>query len=173
MEKGPVRILCDEIEFPFERRLETVPILVAFVARLVHEVASGRAFEERISHLTGKPPSAASAEAVRLAEAMLTGATPEEIIAGAKKVHDFGRVRNPDEGPSDHTLDMLSSCASALRFGLEQPCVSRHAASAAGHIWRRKYGVTLHDDLTPHWEKHWARVQLQNAITDLALSNRP
>lgn len=168
-EKGPVEILCKEIDFPFERRMETVPIFVAFVARLVGEAAGEREMEAAIAHVTGKTPSAESAEALRLAVDMLTAVEVPDMIARAARLHDYDSAHNPDEGPCDHLIDMLNSCASAIRFGLEKPCHSRHAASAAQHIWRWLYGIRREDSITPHWSKHWSRVQLQLAITDLAL----
>lgn len=81
--------------------------------------------------------------------------------------------RQPDDGPCDHLLDMLSSCASAIRFGLEKPCTSRYAAAAANHIWSHLYGVHLFDQFTDEWQKDWARAQLQAAITGLALAHQP
>lgn len=165
--KGPVEILCKEIEFPFERRMETVEILVAFVDQLVNEVASTRYLSARISHMTGSKPSDESASALSMAQDMLRAKTREQLIACAANIHNSFHL--PDEGPCDHLIDMIKSCASAIRFGLEVPCVSRHAAHAASHVWEKRYGISLHDDLTPHWEKHWARVQLQKAITNLAL----
>jgi hypothetical protein len=167
-EKGPVEILCHEIGFRFDRSMETAPILAAFVRQLVRQVAHTRQMEAAISGLTGAAPSEESAEMLRLAENMLAASEPEELIARAARVHNFDP--NPDDGPCDHLIDMLSSCASAIRFGLEKPCHSRHAASAAQHIWRRTYGIRLEDDITPHWSKHWARVQLGRAITGLALA---
>lgn len=169
LEKGPVEILCKEIDFHFHRGMETPHILVAFVARLVAEIANERSMEAAIAHVTGKPPSEKSAEALRLAQNMVAASDPGELIGRAALFHDFDHMNNPEEGPCDHLIDMLSSCASAIRFGLEVPCHSRHAAEAANHIWRRLYGIRRHDSITPHWSKHWARVQLQNAITDLAL----
>lgn len=167
--KGPVEILCKEIDFHFERSMETPQILVAFVARLVSEIASERSMEAAIAHVTGKPPSEKSVGALRLAQDMITARDPGELIARAALLHDFDHMNNPDEGPCDHLIDMLSSCASAIRFGLETPCASRHATEASNHVWRRLYGIKREDNITPHWSKHWARIQLQNAITDLAI----
>lgn len=167
--KGPVEILCEEIDFHFHRSMETPRILVAFVARLVGEIASERDMQSAIAHVTGKPPSEKSAEALRLAQGMVSASDPGELVGRASLLHDFDHMNNPDEGPCDHLIDMLSSCASAIRFGLEMPCASRHAAHASNHVWRRLYGIKREDNITPHWSKHWARVQLQRAITDLAL----
>lgn len=168
-EQGPVEILCREIEFPFDRNMEAAPIFVAFVAQLVGQVAEARAFEAAVADITNKPPSDESSEALRLAEDMLSASEPGEMIARAARLHDYDSSVNPDDGPCDHMIDMLNSCASAIRFGLERPCHSRHAASAAQHIWRRRYGIRLEDSITPHWSKHWTRIQLQRAITSLAL----
>jgi hypothetical protein len=165
--KGPVEILCEEIDFHFHRSMEAPCILVAFVARLVGEIASERDMQAAISHVTGKPPSEQSAEALRLAQDMVSASDPGELVGRAALLHDFDH--NPGEGPCDHLIDMLSSCASAIRFGLEVPCASRHAAHASNHVWRRLYGIRREDSITAHWSKHWARVQLQHAITDLAL----
>lgn len=49
----------------------------------------------------------------------------------------------------------------------ESPCASRHAASAAQHVWKRVYGVSRFDSETPAWEKAWARTKLQSAILSL------
>lgn len=167
---GPVETLCKEIDFHFHRDMESPRILVAFVARLVAEIASERGLADAISHVTGKPPSEKSAEALRLARDMVAASDPGELIGRAALVHDFDHANNPEGGPCDHLIDMLSSCASAIRFGLEVPCRSRHAAAAANHIWRILYGIKRQDSITPHWSKHWARIQLQNAISDLALA---
>lgn len=169
-EKGPVEVLCKEIDFPFDRSMEVVPIFVAFVRQLVGAIDHDRAMQASIASVTGSAPSDESAEALRLAEEMLAADEPKELIARAAVLHDFDHSNNPEDGPCDHLIDMLGSCASAIRFGLEKPCHSRHAASAAQHIWRRRYGIRLEDSITPHWSKHWARIQLQNAITGLALA---
>jgi len=166
---GPVEILCKEIDFHFDRSMEAPRILVAFVAQLVGEIARERSLEASISEFTGKPPSEKSAEALRLAQDMVTASDPGELIGRAALVHDFDHINNPEDGNCDHLIDMLSSCASALRFGLETPCHSRHAAAAAQHVWRRLYGIKREDSITPHWSKHWARIQLQSAITSIAL----
>jgi hypothetical protein len=92
------------------------------------------------------------------------------MIASAALVHNLCHELNPEDAyPTNHTIDMLSSCASAIRFGLEKPCRSRHAADAAGHIWKQRYGLRLFDSFTPAWQKDWTRVQLQEAILRLAL----
>jgi hypothetical protein len=167
-EKGPVRILCDEIGFRFDRRLERPDLLVAFVRELVAEVADMREMSARIAHLTGKSPSEASGEVLALAEHMLGAHGRSSLLSCAAAVHDASHRLNPDDAyPTDHLIDMLSSCASAVRFGLESPCASRHAAAAAQRVWKQIYGVGRFDSHTPAWENEWARAKLQDAITSL------
>lgn len=165
--KGSVQVLCDEIGFTFDPRLERPDVLTAFVGVLVAEVADMREMAVRIAPYTGKQPSAASGEVLALAEAMLSN--PCEASAAA--VHDACHQLNPDEKvPTDHIIDMLSSCASGIRFGLATDkwgVGSRHAASAADHIWRQKYGVSLFDRHSPAWGKEWARSVLMSAIFGL------
>jgi hypothetical protein len=166
-DKGPVQILCEEVGFDFSRRLERTDVLVAFVRTLVAEVADMRELADRLSQYTGKAPSTGSAEVLALAEEMLT-ASPDELVHRAGAVHDACDRLNPeDTHPTDHLIDMLSSCASAIRFGLETPCRSRHAASAADHIWKHKYGVRLFDQSTPRWQKEWTRGKLLEAVISL------
>lgn len=159
--KGPVRILCDEIGFTFDPRLERPEIVIAFARELIVEVEHKRMVADVVSHVTNKPPSAGSAEVLALAHQMLDAGT----IASATAVHDACHALNPDEAyPTDHLIDMVSSIASAVRFGLECPCQSRHAASAAQHVWKQIYGVSLFDSMTPAWENDWARSVLTRAI---------
>lgn len=168
-EKGPVRILCDEIGFDFDPRLEREDVFVAFVRELVAAVEERREVQSRIAHVTHRPPSEGSGEVLALANRMLSWpTTTADRIAAAGVVHDAAHRLNP-EGvyPTDHLIDMLSSCASAIRFGLEIPCRSRHAAGAANHVWKQRYGVSLFDSETPSWEREWARKRLLSAILSL------
>lgn len=166
-ERGPVRILCDEIGFAFDRRLEHPDVLVAFVAALVSEVQQHHDMAVSIAPYTGKEPPSASVEVLALAQAMLAANDP---VAAAEAVHNASHRLNPDEAyPTNHTIDMLASCASALRFGLaEKPWTSRHAAAAANHVWERVYGITRFDRHSPAWGKEWARTVLQDAVVGLA-----
>lgn len=172
--KGPVEILCKEIGFRFDRSMERRDMFVAFVKILVGHVSDMRELQARISHLTKKAPSDGSATVLAAAEKMLEAESPSDMIAAAKVVHDLSHELNPEDAyPTDHLIDMLSSCASAIRFGLELgPCQSRHAADAAQHIWKQKYGVSLFDSFTPNWENDWARAQLQDAILSLAIERQ-
>lgn len=163
-EEGPVEILCKEIDYRFDRRMETPAMLVAFVRVLVSKIATMRHMQERLTKLTGKAPSAGSADLLKRVEAMLA-CDPAVMIPACVVLHNLCDELNPDEAyPTDHLIDMLSSCVSAVRFGLEMPCRSRHAASAAKHVWKHVYGVTLFDNFTPAWENEWVRAQLQDAL---------
>jgi hypothetical protein len=162
---GPVEILCKEIGARYEPGMETVAMLRAFVSVLIGQVDEMRHWQQATAHLTQKAPSADALEAISLAQLMVGQADPEKMKERATAVHDFCHVANPDEAyPTDHLIDMVSSCASAIRFGLEMPCHSRHAAAAASHIWEQKYGVRLSDSISPNWQKDWARIMLGRAM---------
>lgn len=162
--KGPVRTLCEEIGFPFDPRLERRDVFVAFVAALVEEVRGKRYIAEQLVRAGCPAPSEGSATVLALTDAML--ADPSEATASA--VHDACWRLNPEGAyPTDHLIDMLSSCASAIRFGLEEPWRSRHAAAAANHVWKQVYGVSRFDSATGAWEKDWARQKLVGALISL------
>lgn len=168
-DKGPVRILCDEIGFEWDARLERQDVFVAFVRELVREIEHMRWIQTKVFEKGGQTaPSPASATVLGLALTMLEQADQRSLIVAAGAVHDASHELNPDEAyPTDHLIDMLSSCASAIRFGLESPCRSRHAASAAGHVFGKLYGLRMHDSRTPDWEKGWARSKLLSALVSL------
>jgi hypothetical protein len=172
-ERGPVEILCKEIEFRFDLSMETLPIFTMFVDHLVDEIEDMRSMRERLSSIPGVltgPPSPDSGEVLYRVREMLKHESRDSLVREASLVHDYIlQVEGPEDGPCDHLIDMLSSCVSAIRFGLEKPCHSRHAASAADHIWKHRYGVTLFDGFTPSWQKDWARSKLQEAIVGLAI----
>lgn len=167
-ERGPVEILCSEIDFRFTPAMEADAILIAFVGQLVEHVAGMREMRATIStYAGGKPPSEDSLRAIDSARAMLQA--PDKIEA-ASALHRLCDELNPEEAyPTDHLIDMVNSCASAIRFGLEKPCQSRHAAAAADYIWKHVYGVSLFNRFTSAWRKEWARVVLQDAILGLAI----
>lgn len=164
-ERGPVRILCDEIGFPFDERLERPEIIVAFAAELLAVVAHQDELSGIIKARFGGDHPADNAAAIEAARVMLA---VENKRAAASHVHALCDQMNPEDVyPTNHTIDMVSSIASAVRFGLESPCRSRHAAAAADHVWKHTYGVSLFDRMTPAWEKDWARQKLQSAIISL------
>jgi hypothetical protein len=174
--KGPVETLCDEIGFDFDHRLERSEVLVAFVRELVSELAREREMCEQLAKALPVPaPSAGSGEALALTLEMLAAETDAERIALAAKVHDACHRLNPEDAhPTDHAIDMLSSCASAIRFGLEdgRPIRSRHAADAAAHVWRQLYGINRADRYTQTWQHDWSRRKLLEAIISLMVGRR-
>ena len=163
--KGPVRILCDEIGFPFDRRMERPDVLVAFAAELLAVVSFEDDLERHLASLTGREHSPDSLSAIGAARAMLSAS---DKIGAAAEVHDLCYRLNPDDAiPTNHTIDMVSSIASVVRFGLERPCHSRHGAEAANHVWKQLYGVRRFAAHTPAWEKDWARSILTRALISL------
>lgn len=169
---GPVEILCREIGFAWDRRLEREDVFVAFVAELVAEVSERVRLAERIAPHFGKRPSESAVRAVNLAKTMVSFApglsTKARLsLAESMSIYALARETNPDDGPCDHDVAMLASCASAIRFGLESPCHSRHAAEAASHVWKHVYGVSRFDSSTPEWSRSWAREKLTSALIRL------
>lgn len=163
--KGPIELLCKEIGYQFDRSLERKSLFVAFVAVLVSEVSDEREMQARIAHATGKPPSDGSATLLKSVTELLALTDYEEMRIACAQAHDLAHELNPDDAyPTDHLIDMLSGCVSAIRFGLEEPCRSRHAADAANHIWSRIYGVRRFDNFTPGWQHEWSRAQFQAAL---------
>lgn len=175
--KGSVEILCAEIGFRFERPMERPEVLVSFVAVLVGVLSEIHQTQQHIAKLPGvleKAPSVGSAQAIECANSMVSASTREALISAAADLHALCRELNPEETyPTDHLIDMASSCASAVRCGLEMPSGlgSRHAAEAASHIWRHRYGVTLEDSYTPRWRKDWACAMFERALLRLALNS--
>lgn len=170
VEGGPIRILCKEIDFHFVSSMEDPRLLVNFVKVLVDNIQVMRDMQAAIAHMTNNPPSDDSGVVLTHVKVMLCATEVDELIRAAAGAHDFIHSVYSDEAyPADHLIDMLSSCVSAIRFGLENPCRSRHAAAAAGHVWDQKYGVKLHDHLTPRWCHEWIATQLQIALTMLAI----
>lgn len=164
-EKGPVEILCKEIDFRFDPRMETTEIFASFVSVLAETVATMMAWQTKLAEVvTVGQPSDAAVETLARVRRMLA-APPGDMVQLAALAHDYTHEFGSDDAyPADHHTDMLSSCISAIRFGLEKPCRSRHAAEAASHIWRRRYGVTLFDNFTSNWQHDWTRAQMQEAI---------
>lgn len=166
-EQGPIEILCQEIGTEFDERLEKTEILVAFVSVLVAHITHMHWVKNMISKKTGKGSTSTECdEVLRLVQELLASNDYGGLIDKAAEIHNYIHQVHPDawDAPCDHLIDMLSSCVSAIRFGLEKPCHSRHAADAAGHIWKIMYGVSLFDSFTPGWCKQWIRAQLDKAI---------
>lgn len=168
--KGAVEILCEEIGFRFDRRMETVEVFTAFVRVLVSHIALMREMQEHLAkHLGADGPAEQSLELISHVMEMLHLKNREAMVTRAAEIHRLLLE------PRDHLSDMLSSCVSAVRFGLDPDemgkAQSRHAASAAQHIWSRIY-TGRHDGFTGAWQKDWARAQLQEAILLMATTDR-
>jgi len=167
--KGPVQILCEEIGFCFDLRMETPRLIVSFVEVLVDAVEEAH----RIKFIAEGAAAPRIFECILAARSMLRKTENEALIAAATELHKLCHRQNPDDCyPTNHVINMLASCASAIRFGVEKDArwQSRHAAEAASHIWRIKYGVTLFDSLSPEWRKDWTRTCLQEAVLRLAFA---
>lgn len=162
-EKGPVEKLCDEIGATFTKNMESIVVLKAFVSVLVNEVEEMAGMDSQIAHLTGKEVPDETYSAIEHVKSLLTLTDREELIKMAGDI-SMNAIHVPDEGPCNHYVDMLSSCVSAIWFGLERPCRSRHAAEAVNHIWRKKYGVTLFDQHSPAWGRQWACAKFYEAL---------
>lgn len=163
--KGAIEILCKEIDFPFHKKLETTEMLLAFVRQLVSHIEEMRYIKQHLVEMGGKAASKDSEKILTRVLHMFTTKDKALLIKRADSIHRAIHIVAPDDMyPCDHLIDMLSSCVSAIRFGLESPCHSRHAAEAAGHIWEHVYGVGRFDGFTSNWQKEWARAQLQIAI---------
>lgn len=163
--KGPIRILCDEIGFAFDDKLETTEMLLAFVSVLAGHVDSMRYIKSYCVKLGGEAVSDESAKVLEMVAAVLATNDFDSLKDKCADIHNYIHTVAPDDAyPCDHLIDMLSSCVSAVRFGIEKRCHSRHAADAAQHVWKQLYGISLFDSHTPAWEKEWARAQLQTAI---------
>lgn len=163
-EQGPIEILCKEIGFRFLRPMETPSTLISFTSVLLSEIEQMCSFSVSVQGLTGKQPSEKSLECIALTRKMVELPLPS-ITEGAKAVHDFCRAHNSEHSyPTNHLLDMLSSVASVVRFGLEKTSRSRHAAEAASHIWLHRYGIKLQDGFTSAWARVQSWAKLQEAI---------
>lgn len=171
LSNGPVRVLCDEIGFPFSRALERSDVFVAFVRELVCEVSHKHEIAQHLERLGAAKASAGASEALSVAAAMFSATDDAARIAAAGRLHETCDRLNPESAyPTDHLIDMLSSCASAVRFGLERGkwgVGSRHAAEAANHVWKQVYGIGRFDRYTSGWEKDWARQKLIEALISL------
>lgn len=167
-EKGAVQILCEEIGFRFDLSMERDDIFVAFVRVLVDEIERMRELKVALVKMGCKAPSDDSKTVLALVRTMLNETDRNKLVAAVAAAHDLIHEVAPDDMyPCDHLIDMLSSCVSAIRFGLESPCHSRHAASAAQHVWKKLYGISREDKYTSNWENDWARAKLQEAILSL------
>ncbi len=163
-DKGPVEILCHEIAFDFNPELENMDILFLFVSVLVGHISDMRNIQVQIVKMTNNPPSDASGIILDKVRDLLKVDNVPDAIDMAAAIHTEAHTANPDEFNSDKLIDLLSSCVSAIRFGLELPCHSRHAASAAGDVFRKVYGIGRYDGFSAKWQKDWIHAQMHKAV---------
>jgi hypothetical protein len=160
--KGPVEILCQEIGVKFKKKMESTSTLVSFVSVLVKEIEEMMVTEDQLSEFTGKEVSKKAIKSLECIKNLLTIKDRGELIKGAAKAHIVAFVH--DDGPCDHYVDMISSCISVIRFGLESPCRSRHAASAAKHVWKHRYSIKLFDNYSNSWGNQWSKAKLYEVV---------
>lgn len=165
--KGPIEILFAEIGYPFDPTNERPEVLVAFVRVLYGQIADMMAWRSAISRGFREDGfNALEARAAFMAVGALMVDPLRDREQRCAELHN-GVLDQPDDGPCNRFIEMLSSCVSAIRFGLESPCQSRHAAHAADHIWQHKYGIRLFDKCTSDWSKDWTRRQIQTAFAEI------
>ena len=162
--KGPVEILCEEIGATFTDNMESIPVLKAFISVLVCEISDMVQTANTITRLTEQYVPSGTDKAINMVRNLLVLSHRSDLITAAANAHESPVLFVPDEGPCNHYVDMLSSCVSAIRFGLEQPCRSRHAAAAAHHIWKHRYGITLFDNHSHDWGRQWAKAKFYEAL---------
>lgn len=159
-DKGAIEILCDEIGVDFINSYESPSVLISYISVLIDEIKDMYFIDKMLEKVGGKPPSSDSKKMLSQAEILLKINDVSQLISACREIHNTFTANCP-------YTDMLYSCVSALRFGLEVPCHSRHAASATGHIWKKKYGITLFDKNSNRWEKDWGKVKFYEALSKL------
>jgi hypothetical protein len=171
--KGPVEILCKEIGVRFTADLETPKVLAAFVRVLHGRLEHMYWISSEIDRRCARPVNCADARRAldKLTE-VLKSENPEALVSGAADIHALIDSLEWRGTWASHVFDIVSSLASALRFGLDgiEGISSRHAAAAASHLWKHEYGISKFDEYTGEWEKTWAREQFYEAVKRLALS---
>ena len=151
---GPVEILCNEIGAVFNQNMETIPVFLSFMTVLVAEIEEDEIIRAKI---LGKSVSEKIQQAFVDMDELLSATDHDQIMYLADQycIH---------ESPSH----LLRQCAIAIKFGLELPCKSRHAADAAKHICRHRYKYSLHDIMINEFENRWVRDKFYDALGRLA-----
>ena len=152
--KGPVETLCDEIGAVFNSNMETIPVFMSFVARLVAEIEHDEIMNAKIR---GNNVKEKVQQAFVDMDELLSATNYNQIMYLADQfcIH---------EAPKH----LLQDCAVAIKFGLEVPCKSRHAADAAKRICRHLYGYNMHDTMINDFENKWARDKFYDSLGRLA-----
>ncbi len=167
--RGAIEILCKEINAIFTQNMESTAVLVGFISAIVSEIDGMVRTARQLSQIIGEDVPDETEEALEAVKNVLKHSNREELIKAEARARRTVYVL--DEGPCNHYVDMLSSCLSAIKFGLERPCLSRHPADAADHVWKRKYGISLFDRHTSAWRKQWTRDKLYEALSVAATGN--
>jgi hypothetical protein len=152
--KGPVEILCGEIGAVFNSNMETIPVFMSFMARLVAEIEHDEIMSAKIR---GSEVDEKLQQAFVDIDELLSATSHEQIsyLADQFCIH---------ESPKH----LLRGCALAIKFGLEAPCKSRHAADVAKQICRHLYGYSMHDTMINEFENQWVRNKFYDSLGRLA-----
>ena len=148
--KGPVEILCNEIGAVFNSNMETIPVFMSFMTALVAEIEHDEIMNAKIR---GSRVDEKLQQAFVDMDELLSGTEHGQILYLADQfcIH---------ESPKH----LLRECAVAIKFGLEVPCKSRHAADVAKHICRHLYGYSLHDTMISEFENQWVRNKFYDSL---------
>lgn len=152
--KGPVEILCDEIGAVFNPNMETIPVLMSFITRLVAEIEHDEIMSAKVR---GGEVDKKIQQAFVDIDELLSATRYEQILYLSDQfcIH---------EAPNH----LLRKCAVAIKFGLEVPCRSRHAADVAKSICRHLYGYKMHDIMINEFEDRWVKDKFYDSIGRLA-----
>jgi hypothetical protein len=152
--EGPVEILCNEVGAVFNPNMETIPVFLSFITVLVAEIEHDEIMNAKIH---GSQVAEQLQQAFVDMDELLSATDYNQIVYLADQfcIH---------EAPSH----LLRQCAVAVKFGLERPCKSRHAAEAAKHICGHLYGYSMHDIMINEFENQWVRNKLYDSLGRLA-----
>lgn len=165
MTVGAIEGLCNEIGFRFLSGMEHKSILLSFVSVLVDEIRDQVEMLESLPFRAVSPQSKVLMDAVRFT---LVYPTENNINWCREEAYPTN-----DENCEDLICLQLDSCVSAIEFGLEDPCHSRHTAEAAFEIWKVKYTPRIQDRNTTKWAREWACDKMAEALLKLATTQSP
>ena len=151
---GPVEILCNEIGAVFNSNMETIPVFMAFISVLVAEIEHDEVMNAKIR---GSSVDKKTQQAFVDIDEILSATEREQILYLADQFHIHEQPKH-----------LLHDCAIAIKFGLEVPCKSRHAADAAKRICRYLYGYKMHDPAICDFENQWVRNKFYDSLGRLA-----
>ena len=152
--KGRVEILCDEIGAVFNPNMETIPVFLSFITVLVAEIEHDEIMKAKVR---GSQVEEKLQQAFIDMSELLSTKDYYKIMYLADQFYIH-------ESPGH----LLRQCAVAVKFGLERPCKSRHAADVAKQICRYLYGYSVHDIMISEFENQWARNKFYDSLGRLA-----